>query len=103
MAREVRNRHSVTQRDEPVIEMSSFVDETPDISNGTIDLGQQNVAKGSATTPRTSRQLDGVGEIQDFQPEVIPSNSDDRERRRMEFAGRHVQMMAIGTTLQLQY
>jgi len=43
--------------------------------------------------------------LPDLEPEVVPSYKDEpsRRRRRKEFAARHIQMMAIGIVLQLQF
>ena len=43
--------------------------------------------------------------LPDLEPEVVPSYKDEPSRRRCrkEFAARHIQMMAIGIVLQLQF
>lgn len=120
MADEVPNSHATIQS-ESVPRHFSFMDEiegglattmngtlhplpsnsdtgsTNPIGNGTSPIGNGSIgpiANGN-TSPSTSRQpMDQMN--RDFQPEIVPSNRDDRKRKPKEFAARHVQMMALG-------
>ena len=99
---QVRNRHIASQASQQEFEISSFTDEVPDFSYTNDDSAHATIANGNAKAgPVPTQRIEQMDEELNPTfppPTVVPSNRDDPERRPREFAARHVQMMALGTT-----